>query len=179
MSADDIPRIRDVSDENDELSARRRTMTDPFIYLASPPTEEEQRLAEACNRHSGDHTPFHMLAKVAVRLYRVVIPVERMHAFMRRGQRYVMAAATFAALNLGGIGIWVIDRSNANAVAREHAADVERAIREYREASEREMQDLRTDIRELRAELRRISGAEPAPPGAESLTPPDKFSMLP
>lgn len=142
------------------MSAQPQPSNNPLVYLAQEPTPEEIQIAISCGRHSGDHTPFHMLAKVALRVYRIAVPLGRMDAAYRRARRYVLAAASFAAVNLSAAGIWYLGRVEANAAAQERAAALERAIRAYREDADRKMHELQLDIRELRVELLRLSGKD-------------------
>lgn len=161
-----------------EEPTHRAYSDNPLVYLAQEPTPEEVQIAIACGRHNGDHTPFHMLAKVALRLYRLAVPVGRMDATYRRARRYVLAAASLAAVNLSAAGVWYLGRVEANAAAQERAAALERSIRVYREDADRKMHELQLDIRELRVELLRLSGKHDQIPPGRLIGPGRSFSYL-
>lgn len=162
---------------------RLEGVNNPYFYLGQEPSVEDTELAAACDRHNGAHTPFFLLAKVALRLYRTWDTVSRQDAVFRRARRYVLAGASFAAVNLSAAGIWYVHRVEAAAADKERAAALERTLKQYREEAAQEMMELQLDVRELRTELMRRSGMTPtpsprkssepvpAPPGALSLAP--------
>lgn len=152
--------------------------TPPSEYLHQEPTPAERALAEACGEHSGASVAWWRFAKVALRQYAQALWISTMDSRMTRAQRYVLAAVSAAAVNLSAAGIWYIHRVEANAVATARAAELERRLDQYRDASEREIAELRLDVRELRAVLRRISGSDPLPNSGPDWPGPDKFSQL-
>ncbi len=144
----------------------------PAEYLPTPPRADEQILIDMCDLHTGAATPFHMTAKLALRLHRVTLWAHQIESFFRRARKLVIAAASTAALNLAALGVYTLHRYEQNGAASERLINQERTI-----------QELRLDIRELRAEVRRMSGIDPAthpssPPGGGIFIAPDKISRL-
>jgi len=149
----------------------------PSVYLVQTMTPEEQTLAEQVDTHSGDSIPFWMLAKVAIRVHRLASWVQEMDGLFKKARRYLLAGVSAAAVNLSAIGIYILHSSEARGAATERAANQERSFLEYREATSKQLQELRLDIRELRAELRRLSGAG-KPPTSDNVSPPDLIGAL-
>ncbi|MES2170574.1 MAG: hypothetical protein V4479_07610 [Actinomycetota bacterium] len=144
----------------------------PAIYLVMPSTPEEHSLAGSVGLHDGEPVPFHMLAKVAGRLHKVSTWASRFDVFMRRGKRWAYAGISAALLNLGIAGHFVIDRAEAVGAADERAAAIQRESERFRNSTDEKINELRLDIRELRAALRRISGTDLVPQGTR-FNPPD------
>ena len=152
---------------------------DPSVYLVGEPSAAAKILTQQVNRHSGGETPFWMLAEVAIRQHTQGEWIGEMNGFFRKVRRYAIAGVLALLGNLGLIGGYAVHRIAATAAAEEHAANEERSAQERRDGVEREIQDLRLDIRELRAQMRRLSGADPInPPSSEVIDDPSKFSML-
>ncbi len=161
----------------------------PFVYLGRDPTPEEHLLAQQVGRHDGDSVPFHMVAKIALRLHRYASHAAGFEWFWRRARRHARAALAALAANVVVIAGFVLHRVAVQAAAEEHAAAQERAEEVYRDGVGKQLDRLDRDLRELRAVLQRLGIAPPAPaPGAPSSggifepaspTPPPKFSLIP
>lgn len=155
----------------------------PAVYLRGEPTPEEATLAQLCGLHAGSQVPFWMFARVAERTHSVSIWAGTRRAIERKLRRWLIAGAAFAATNLGGAIIFVMHRAEDNGAAREHVAQLERGIERYRQEAEARISELREDVRDLRRELRKVTGADAVIPGdsAEPFTRsliPDKYSSI-
>lgn len=156
---------------------------DPASFLRSPPTPEEHALAEHVGLHDGASIPFHMFAKVAVRQGRQAEWIGEMEAMRKWVRRRATAALLALAGNLTLFGGYVLHRVREGGAAEERALNQERAAIERREAMEREINELRLDVRELRAAMRRLGlGPDPAGSGTDidilMGRVPDKVSLL-
>lgn len=151
---------------------------DPAIYLAQPQASPAAAvLVQQVGLHTGHEVPLWMLAEVAVRQQADAQWISGVDGLWKQARRRGMAAAGVLAVNvLTAIGM-LLHYSWAGGAAEERAAGMERAAIERRDAIEREIQDLRLDLRELRAALRRMSGVDPGPSGDGEAPSPDKFSL--
>lgn len=133
---------------------------DPHVYLAQSyeGTDQERDLVEASGLDRGVQVKPVALAAIALRTHSVERWVQNRAAAFRRTRRWVLAGITAAAANLALVGGGIVHRLEEGGAAREHQAIVDRLLLEYRDATEQSIRELRIDIRELRAELRRISG---------------------
>jgi hypothetical protein len=160
--------------------------TPPIVYLSQPPSAAEHALAGAVDRHDGDQVPFWMLAKVAERLHLVAAWANRFDMFFRRGRRWAVAGISAALLNLGLVGHFVLTKAEDVGAAGEREAAQRRDADIYRAATEEKITELRLDIRELRAALRKMSGLDPMTPRGSTyppdssipVPPPDKITLL-
>lgn len=144
----------------------------PSEYLVRPPTDAEHLLAEQVDLHDGSAVPFWMFAKLATREHRTSVWMHSLEATGRRIRRHLIAVIGFALVNVSAVGGYFIHRLQEGAVADERAAVQDRAIREWRDTTDRtvrewrvdmlrEIDGLRTDVRELRASLRKVTGDVP------------------
>lgn len=147
----------------DAVSAPRHGPTDPHIYLPQPPLPAEKELLEALLCETGDPAPAHWVVKVALRLWRQVRWSDRLQAALRRGRRYAMVCASFAAANIGVFGINWLHAHDEHVAEVERAAAADRAEIEYRRVTEQRLNELRQDLIELRASLRKLTGVDPKP----------------
>lgn len=136
---------------------------DPGVYLKQPPTDEEHILSQQVDLHNGAPVPFWMFAKLVVRLRRHGQWIATMDLLMRKAKRHVWAGLGTLAANLVVIVMFAQSHARSAGAAEEHAAQQERAFNEYRDSARREIGELRQDIRELRLELRKMSGVDPRP----------------
>jgi hypothetical protein len=141
---DDTPPIRLAVPEHVEPLAAR---------LRREPTAEERSLAQLVDRHDGAEVPFHMFAKVAIMTDGHERWFDRLERAWRRSRRYVMAGVLSAATSLGSLGLYWLHAHDERvaAAAREAAAQV--ALDEYRHVTSDKIEQLRLDVRELRAAL--------------------------
>lgn len=153
--------------------------THPIVYLSQPPVPADHSLAAAVGLHDGAHVPFWMFAKVADRLHLTATWVSRFDTFVRRGRRWAVAGISAALLNLGLAAHYVVTRAEAVGAADERAAAVQRDADIYRTATEEKITELRLDIRELRAALRKMSGLDPITHGRSTYTPDSSIPSLP
>lgn len=159
--------------------------TPPSEYLLQPPGGAEHLLGQQCDLQPGDPVPFGMFARVALLLHTAVVWVHGADAFAKRTRRQAIAVTMFCVVNMSAIGGYFLHRVQAGAVAEERAVVLERSTREWRDAIERQMREwradmlreidgLRLDVREMRRELRRVSGLPPDstinPAGPDKLT---------
>lgn len=149
----------------------------PAVYLKREPTDEEHALVEAIGLHDGASTPAHMLAKVALRSQRHSEWQARLDGFLARARRYVVAAVVAAATNLAGVGLYWLHAHDTRVAEGERAAAQASSFDEYRRVTDKEIAELRLDIRELRRELRRL-GLGGGPPDSSMWQVPDKLSSI-
>lgn len=141
---------------------------DLIVTLRKEPTPEEHAIAEGVGLHDGSHVPFHMFAKVAAAGHKNANWIGSMDGLMNKARRRALGALGALAFNLAALGGFLLHG------AREEGAAGERAMQ-----VEREIQDLRLDVRELRAAMRRMSGADSIGPGSSDETPnADKLSIV-
>lgn len=162
--------------------------TPPVAYLTTEPTAEEATLAEQVGTHIGAATPFWMLARVALQQHSIAVWAAARRRMERRLRGWVLAGASIAATNLVGVVVFLYHRQDAMAeqqraagADQERAAALAREVQRYRDTTEETIRELRLDIRELRASMRKLTGAEPAPNGSalpDSNAVPDKLSSL-
>lgn len=141
------------------------------VRLRKEPTQEERDLAQQVGLSDVQGVPAHMFVKVAVITDRHDRWHDRIDRAWARVRRYVIGAVLAAATSVSGLVIDWLHADEARVAAAEHAAAGEREFREYRRNVEKEMSELRLDIRELRtrldAALHRLGVAEP--PGGISI----------
>lgn len=165
--------------------------TDPRIYLATEASVEEQQLVDDCDRHAGSHAPFIAIVKVALRGQKTetklgefardtaivvnqlageiqperLVELERhkrrFDGAMKKGRRFLWSAVIAAATSLGGVAIWALNSAKASGAAEQRQLNLEHAIEE-----------LKTDIREIRASLGVRSSRPSQHTGAGFLVPP-------
>ena len=154
---------------------------DPAVFLSkSSPSPEGHQLTEQLDQHTGAPVPFWMFSEAMVKLrwaLEWIVSRDKTEGALRR---HVRAALLALAGNLVLLGGYAVHRLEANGAAQAHAADQAAAFIEYRESVRREMDDLRHQLSELRADLRRLSGADPVKPNSDiDYNPdPDKLSEL-
>lgn len=165
---------------------------DLIVSLRKDASPEESALAEAVGRHDGDAVPFHMFAKIAVRAHRHgewIGEVESTKKWFRRNSRMSIG---FVIVNLFAGAGFLLHNASERGAAEEHALNFERVTQERaasearwaqerREAMEREIQDLRSQLVEIRAAMRRMSGLSPDPSGDMDMPwipLPDKVTSL-
>lgn len=158
-------------DHNDDPPAS------PFVYLGTDPTIEERQLAQQLGRHDGDSVPFHMFAKVAMRLHKFAAQAAGFEWFWRRARRHARTSLGALASTVVVIAGFVLHRVATEAAAQEHAVMQEQAEVLYRNGVTRQLESLDRDIRELRAALQRIGINLPPAPGADVTEPWDKYSQ--
>lgn len=150
---------------------------DLIVSLRRDPTPEEHAIAEGVGLHDGAHVPFHMFAKVAGTGHQNARWIKSVDGLMKKARRHALTALGAMALNLAAFGGFLLHRASEDGAAGERAVQVEQRNQERRDALQREIQDLRLDVREIRAALRRMSGVDaPGPQGIESTPDPDKVS---
>lgn len=135
---------------------------DPAIYLREQPspTSPCHLLVEQLESFDGDHVPMHMLAKVAVRLHQAVDWMARWDGREKFARR---AAAALIALTVANIGTVVTSWLHAHddrIVAEADARAFEKSEADYRRSVELRFERLEQDIRDLRRELRKMSGSD-------------------
>lgn len=160
--------------------------TAPVAYLTQDPTPEETVLAEQVGQHLGAPVPFWMFARLALKQWGVSAWAASRRKMERRLRRWVIAGASIAATNLGGLFVFLYHRADAMAeqqravgAEQERAAELARDVQRYRDATEETIRELRLDIRELRAAMRKMTGVDPE--GAHSgdlLRIPSAFSLV-
>lgn len=152
--------------------------SNPSVYLVGEPSREGHILTEQAGAHDGAPVPFWMFAEVALRLFGATSWIGRMDGAWKRVRRYVYLAAGFAAANIGIVGANLVHAHDGRVAAEERAAAGERAFDEYRRVTDDKIEQLRLDVRELRAMLRRIGGGGPDVPTSDIWTAPDKLSLI-
>lgn len=140
---------------------------DPAVYLRQQPSPISpcHLLVEQLESHDGDHTPMHMLAKVAVRLHSFAAWAARWDARERLARRAAGALAGLAIANIGVVIAWWLHAHDARIVAEAEARASAQVEIEYRRGVKEQMERMEQDIRDLRRDLRRMSGAKPGPDG--------------
>lgn len=174
-------------------------ITPPADYLAQDPTPGEQLLGRQADLHDGAAVPWWMFAKVTLRLYRIALWVAGADKMATRARRWLIAGVTMAVANLGGVAVYSVHRIQESAVAEERAAvlrenvvqdraEMLRRLADIAAQMQRQIDELKLDVRELRRALHRLSGRDPLPdrapdrdpagPDSSLWFPPDKFSLL-
>lgn len=146
---------------------------DLIVSLLKDPTSEEHAIAEGVGLHDGAHVPFRMFAKLAVTTRRHANWIGSMDGLMKKARRHALGALVALAVNLAAFGGFLLHRAREDGAAGERAVQVEQRNQERQHALEREIQDLRLDVRELRAAMRRMSGADPEHPSSDTNYEPD------
>lgn len=157
MTDDDTPQIRPIP-EGDPVA---ENASDPAIYLRQKPTPREHNLSEIVGLHNGAGVPWWMFSKVACRLYDHDQWIVQRAKIERRIRRYARLALAALAANLLAIGTFVLTRHDAAIRLEERAALADQRQAEQNQAREREIRDLKEDVRELRTLLRKLSDAKP------------------
>lgn len=147
---------------------------DPAVYLQQEPTAEERLLAVQAGRHDGDAVPFWMFAKLAVRAAASSLWIGKADVLVRKMRRHALAGLATLAANLAAIGGYALHHAGVSAAADERAIAQERANQDHRDAMEREIQELRLDVRELRAAMRKMVDAGGTDLSISSLWPDTK-----
>lgn len=143
---------------------------DPAAFLKLPPSDEGKLLTEQADQHAGAATPFWMFAEVAVRQRKTSAWIAERSEVERKIRRRAAAGLAALAANLVLLFGYAAHRLEAGGAAEQRAIEQDRSI-----------QELKTDIRELRAELRRYVGADaPKIDGADDTgsEPDGKFTNL-
>lgn len=155
------------------------TDDDPAVYLNQPPTPREHVLGQLVDLHDGAHVPFRMLAALAVRLHDAtqwIATRVRIEGAIKRTARAGLLTLLANVVLVGGVAVHSLKESGA---AEEREAQRAREFLEYRDSERREHDRLEQDIRDLRRDLRRMSGADKLGPDGMDETPdPDKLSLL-
>lgn len=163
-------------------------MTDNAIPLAvqlrkqPEPTSEEHLLAEQVGLHDGAEVPFHMFAKVAVKVHNHSWWFGELQKFGRQVRRRALAGLGFLAINVAAIGGHWLSVHDARVAGEARAEAGDRAFGEYRAFVTREFDRLDREIAQLRAALLRLGAATPGPmprggpPISDFPDPSDKLS---
>lgn len=165
---------------------------DPAAFLNLPPSDEGKLLAEQTDIGIGAPVPFWMFAEVAIRTRRLSASDAGRADLEKKIRRRAAAGLAALAANLVLLFGYAAHRLEASGAAEEHAAQVEqrlgdRAVQqeqrslERRDVIEREIEDLRRQLSEIRADLRRLSrGGDPKQiDGTDDLAEPDgRFANL-
>lgn len=152
---------------------------DLIVSLRRDPTPEEHAIAEGVGLHDGAHVPFHMFVKAAMQSERNREWIGGVDDLMKKARHRALAALGALVLNLGAFGGFLLHRAAEDGAASERVVQFEQRAVERRDALEREIQDLRIDVRELRAAMRRMSGADAlGPESSEAPMDPDRLSVL-
>lgn len=173
--------------------------TAPADYLAQDPAPEEQLLGKQTDLHDGAAVPWWMFAKVALRVYRIALWVAGADKLATRARRWMIAGVTIACANLGGVAVYSVHRIQESAVEAERAAvlrqtvaddrlDMLRRLDKMNELLQRQLDEIKIDVRELRLALHRLSGRDPLPgnrspdvhapvPDSSVWSMPDKLSL--
>lgn len=157
-----------MSDDDDDTNPKRRRAAtasgladNPSDYLREDPTPDARLLVQHVGLHQGAHVPLWMLAEVAIRQHRTGAWVEDLAGLLRRVRRWAMAAVAAVAVNMVPFTVYIVSHVKASGAAEERAEAVKREYDEYRTGIRRELEDMHQDIRELRREMRRMSGGAP------------------
>lgn len=183
-----------VSDKPVEID-----VTPPADYLSQEPSPEELRLGKQTDLHGGA-VPWWAFAKAVLRLHSIVVWVARADGLGRSTRKWLAAGITIALANLAGVGVYTVHRIQEAAVADERSAVLQRAVADGRieflqrvaevtGVLQRQVDELKLDVRELRRALQRLSGrdplhgkADPGDPGPDSSlrdrVAPDRLSWL-
>jgi hypothetical protein len=184
------------------VSDRRNTLeidvTAPADYLSQDPSPDELRLGKQTDLHGGA-VPWWAFAKAVLRLHSIALWVARADGLAGRTRKWLAAGITIAAANLAGVGVYTVHRIEEAAVADERAAVLQRAVSEGRteylqriaevtSVLQRQVDELKLDVRELRRVLQRVTGRDPlrgkvdtSDPGPDSSVPtiePDKLAWV-
>lgn len=152
---------------------------DPAAFLKLPASDEGKLLTEQADQFSGSLVPFWMFAEVAVRQRKTSAWIADRTKIEGKIRRRAAAGLATLAANLVLLFGYAAHRLEAGGAAEERAIQQERAAVERRDTLEREIQDLRIDVRELRAAMRRMSGVDGlGPESSESPLDPDRISIL-
>lgn len=138
--------------------------TSPVVYLHQQPTPEDAAFAEACGTHTGGEVQFWMLGQVAKRTHANSVWAASRRAIERKLRRWLIAGAGLALGNLVTGGLYLLHRAEDTGAEQERAAELSRSVERYRQNTDDVIRELRLDIRELRAAMRRLSGLDPDAP---------------
>jgi hypothetical protein len=184
-----------VSDDRPNRSSDIDTAP-PADYLAQDPTPGEQLLGKQADLHDGAAVPWWMFAKVVVRLHAIAVWVARADTLSKRTRRWLIAGVTIALANIGGVAVYSVHRIQESAVVEERAAvlrekvvqdqvDMLRRLAEMNALLQRQLDEIKLDVRELRRALHRLSGRDPLPgdrapdgPDSSVWSSPDQVSFL-
>lgn len=128
------------------------------------PTSEERILAEQVGLHDGAATPFHMFAKMALKVWSHAWWFGEIEKFGKQVRRRALAGLGFLALNAAAIGGHWLSVHDARIAGEARAEAADRAFGEYRAGVAREFDRLDREIGQLRAALLRLGAATPDPP---------------
>lgn len=148
------------------------------VHLEHGPPPAAARLMASLVRGTGDHTPYAHFATLAVIVQHLAGWIGRADGFVRRTRRHLLAGAGIAGVNLAAFGTYALNRHDEAVAARAEAADGARAFSEYRRTTDDRIEQLRLDVRELRRELRRMTGTDASGPNSDIFHVPDKVSLL-
>lgn len=155
----------------DEPAVHDPVSDEPSVYLHQPVTPAERMLGEQVGLSGSAYIQFWMYAKLSLRVVRLsqwIGSVDGMWRGIRRHARISLASLASSLVLVGG---FVIHRVAQDAAEHEHAAAQERA-------TEERLKEMREDLQWLRAEFRRLSGADPDPPTSDVWHLPDKVSSV-
>jgi hypothetical protein len=144
---------------------------DLIVSLSKEPTEDEIAVTEALQQHLGASIPFRMFVRVVTWVHRHGLWIGQKNEFERKIRRRASAGIAALAANLALVFGYAAHRLQASGAAEEHAAQVEQRTTdranlqeqrslERRDVIEREIEDLRRQLSELRADLRRLTGTD-------------------
>lgn len=152
---------------------------DLIVSLRKEVTTDEIILAEGLGLHQGASIPFRMFARVANWAHQHGLWIGERDDLEKKIKRRANAAlgllATSILTVIGGVAHRLVEEGRSE----ERAEQQERRRLEDREVWRRESDELRRQISELRADLRRLSGADSRPNSDLDYNPdPDKLSDL-
>lgn len=141
---------------------------DPAVFLKSPPilSDRAETLTRQVDKHAGADVEWWRFAELAVRHHdhaEWIGERGKLEDKIRSRARWAVGALI---ANLALVASMVAHRLEANGAAAEREAEQQRSFMEYRDTARREMDELRRQISELRADFRRWSGLQSDPPRA-------------
>lgn len=148
----------------DSVSGRQMSAeSNPAIYLHRQPNDEERALIESLGLHAGAETPLHMFVKLVMIVHELKAIASRVTTGWRI-IRWIGVPLIGAVIgNATCVGRAAYEAHDARVAAEQQRVDDQRAFQVYRDGVEKEIAEMRLDIRELRSMLRKMSGADPGP----------------
>lgn len=147
---------------------RRNTERNPAIYLTRQMNDDESALMDAVKLHTGAAVPAHMFIKLVLIVHEIHTLAGRVLGGWRLIKWIGVPLIGAVITNATCVGRAAYEAHDAHVAAEQQRLDDQRAFQVYRDGVEREMAELRLDIRELRQLLRKMSGADHGPVGAGS-----------
>lgn len=153
-----------MTEDDDTQGRRMRTESNPAIYLhRQQMNDDETALMDALGLHAGASVPAHMFIKLVV----IVHELKAIAARVMTGWRIIrwIGVPLIGAVitNATCVGKAAYEAHDVRVAAEQQRVDDQRAFQVYRDGVEKEIAEMRLDIRELRSMLRKMTGAEPGP----------------